>query len=974
MKSLLKTGLLAILFGICPVQAQEANNSTTILFDSLIYDRFDRPVKGITPEGCVTETEYAGHKVTVRVGATWKTTEYSPKEVMTSVTDPSGTVHYFTRADGNPEKTIAPGNIETVFHYDKYGRPTGQTDPSFGTNHIEYDNCGNVIKETDADGRTFSATYDRFNRIVSSITAEDTVTYTYLRNGNVASIRSSNGSGTEYTYDTSSRIRRQRQYDGSQFFLREITYGDESEVVRITDTSDRGRLGEETFARSLGKVVEKFWNGTSVYRLDEVNALGHTTSATIGGGLRTYEYSKTGIPVRRATAGVMDISYDFDRLTGHLLSQTDNLKKKTNTYTYDNLKRLTSYGDTTAGSVHTMTYDPNGNILAKSDISGAYRYETPGKPYAVSHIKQASPVKDLDLIYSSIKRPLEIKGRDCRIAFKYNPGNDRVRMSTYAPAADSTETLLSVRTYFGSYECDSSAAGVTERLYLGGDPYSAPLIFLKRERQEDVYAVSRDFLGSVIAIADSSGRVVESRTYDPWGRMTREAADSALCITSRGYTSHEHIEEIGLINMNARLYDPLIGRFFSPDPKMMDGETQALNRYSYAMNNPFAYTDPSGEFATLAAVIVGAVVGAVAAGAATAATLAKSGASASEMAWKIPVATIIGGVAGALGGGIGGAMYAAGGVALAALSGVASTAATSLVGSTASFLTGSNTLSIGLLYYNFNTRKLENPFGSVQQSIFSALDIAGMLLPFFSSLSELKELSRLPYLSYSDEFFPPFENPGVQIFTLAEGESIPFPKGQSSKLAAIPSSMKSIEFSPSMSPSGFATERVPLPVNSNDNFIRMLLEPERRIQTYHDPMFAVEHYFEEDYIRPIHATLRAERGNKPMPGSPQWIAMDRFMQRMEEQIAELYPTDLARHNAYLDLLVARDNIEGHFVNFDYSQIQTLDRLVTLNRATDWNHVRKVMGHFYDPRGRYGVPNAYPKSFEEDYLIHHKEIP
>ncbi|OAV64279.1 hypothetical protein Barb6XT_02862 [Bacteroidales bacterium Barb6XT] len=79
-------------------------------------------------------------------------------------------------------------------------------------------------------------------------------------------------------------------------------------------------------------------------------------------------------------------------------------------------------------------------------------------------------------------------------------------------------------------------------------------------------------------------------------------------------------------------------------------------------------------------------------------------------------------------------MYAAGGVA-AALSGVASTAASSLVGSTASFLTGSNTLSIGLLYYNFNTRSLENPFGSVQQSIFSALDIAGMVLPAVEGLS-----------------------------------------------------------------------------------------------------------------------------------------------------------------------------------------------------------------------------------------------
>ncbi|OAV64018.1 YD repeat (two copies) [Bacteroidales bacterium Barb6XT] len=293
------------MFGICHARA-EVNKSWAeatrfggeVLFDSLVYDRYDRPVKGITPEGSVTETTYAGHKVTVSVGTTWKTTEYSPKEVMTSVSDPSGTVHYYTRADGNPEKTVAPGNITTVFHYDKYGRPVGQTAPSFGTNLIEYDAFGNVIRETDADGRTFSATYDRFHRMLTSVTAEDTVAYAYTRKGDVASIRSSNGSGTEYTYDPTGRILRQRQYDGSQFLLSEITYGATGEVTCITYTSDRGRLGEETFARSFGQVIEKFWNGTSVFRLNEADALGHTTSATIGGGLRTYEYSPTGIPVQ----------------------------------------------------------------------------------------------------------------------------------------------------------------------------------------------------------------------------------------------------------------------------------------------------------------------------------------------------------------------------------------------------------------------------------------------------------------------------------------------------------------------------------------------------------------------------------------------------------------------------------------------------------------------------------------------------
>ncbi|OAV63345.1 hypothetical protein Barb6_03794 [Bacteroidales bacterium Barb6] len=206
----------------------------------------------------MTEATYAGNKVTVRVGTTWKTTEYNPKEAMTSVTDPSGTVCYLTRADGNPEKTIASGNITIVFHYDKYGRPTGQTAPSFGINRIEYDDCGNVIKETDADGRVFSATYDRFNRMLTSITAEDTVTYTYTEYGEPEAVRSSNGSGIEFTYDRIGRHLTEKRYDGSQFLLTETAY-EKGDPVKVTYTSDKGRLGEETCTRAVGgEIIEQF--------------------------------------------------------------------------------------------------------------------------------------------------------------------------------------------------------------------------------------------------------------------------------------------------------------------------------------------------------------------------------------------------------------------------------------------------------------------------------------------------------------------------------------------------------------------------------------------------------------------------------------------------------------------------------------------------------------------------------------------
>lgn len=87
--------------------------------------------------------------------------------------------------------------------------------------------------------------------------------------------------------------------------------------------------------------------------------------------------------------------------------------------------------------------------------------------------------------------------------------------------------------------------------------------------------------------------------------------ESALLL-GRGYTGHEHLTDFGLINMNARLYDPAAGRFLSPDSFVQAPDfSQNFNRYSYAMNNPFAYVDEDGEFVLLAVgIAAGAAIGA----------------------------------------------------------------------------------------------------------------------------------------------------------------------------------------------------------------------------------------------------------------------------------------------------------------------------------------------------------------------------
>ena len=95
-----------------------------------------------------------------------------------------------------------------------------------------------------------------------------------------------------------------------------------------------------------------------------------------------------------------------------------------------------------------------------------------------------------------------------------------------------------------------------------------------------------------VACPSALGVAVETNSYDAWGNRTLV---SGTRITQRGYTGHEHLPEFGLINMNARLYDPVIGRMLSPDPYVQNPYfSQNYNRYSYCLNNPLKYTDPTG--------------------------------------------------------------------------------------------------------------------------------------------------------------------------------------------------------------------------------------------------------------------------------------------------------------------------------------------------------------------------------------------
>lgn len=153
------------------------------------------------------------------------------------------------------------------------------------------------------------------------------------------------------------------------------------------------------------------------------------------------------------------------------------------------------------------------------------------------------------------------------------------------------------------YEKELRAASVTHKHYIAG----VAVVTLSGSTWATQY-LHRDHLGSVTAITDHTGTVIERFAYDPWGKRrfpdgapdpngTIRGDPTLAFATDRGFTNHEHLDGLGLIHMNGRIFDPTLARFTSADPHIQHpGNMQSYNRYSYVLNNPLIYTDPTGYF------------------------------------------------------------------------------------------------------------------------------------------------------------------------------------------------------------------------------------------------------------------------------------------------------------------------------------------------------------------------------------------
>ena len=577
------------------------------------YDPYNRPLTLTEASGKTTTWAYDGLSTTeTRNGiATTKTTDESG--ALIKVEDPGGMIEYTLRPDGQPSRITAPGNVVTSFEYDQYGRQTSITDPSAGRQSFTETYAADGSKTltvTDARNVSNTTVYDQYGRVVEK-RADTNTSYVYNDDGTLAQLYSDNLSMRVFEYDEMDRVA--AVWDNlseGKFLEKRFTYHD-GNIAEISYTSQTGAIATEKYVYSNGYNTEiKLNDDISIWKLTEENALGQPTKAVTGALNRTYSYTDFGMPTSRTAGNIQDFAYDSDIQTGNLNSRTDNTRHLTETFGYDNLNRLSSIGQ------QQITYASNGNITQMPGM-GSMQYNHADRPYQVTMLTpdgNTVPLRSQTVAYNSIQRPDEISENGIKASLTYNADGDRIKM-----IVDSGGSTLLTRYYFDNkYEIDGVKANAAQRLFIGGDAYSAPAVYVKEENSSEwkIYYICRDYLGSITHVANADGTLKQELSYDAWGRLRNPETQVAYApdtepalFLGRGYTGHEHLPQFGLINMNARLYDPVLGRFLSPDPYVqMPDFTQSFNRYSYCLNNPLVYVDGDGEFWHL---IIGAVIGGI---------------------------------------------------------------------------------------------------------------------------------------------------------------------------------------------------------------------------------------------------------------------------------------------------------------------------------------------------------------------------
>lgn len=547
----------------------------------------------------------------------------------TTVAPNTTKVDYQYDGFGNLTRTTDQvGNIVSIT-YDRLGRKTVLDDPDLGHWQYNVNALGLTWKQTDAKSQVSRLTYDELDRL--SVRDEGGVTarwnYDTTLTGHLGSATTPTYSRT-YGYDGVGRL------TSLATSITDATYGNKA-FASAYQYDEYGRLqlathqhgsfaaltlvfgynarGEQSQIRSTDTI---YWVANSK------DGVGHVTNETLGNALstsRSYYLNSARLQTLQtgsasAPSAVQSDTYSYDVL-GRLSkrdSRVGTAPVVSESFGYDALGRLTS-SQVLGVTAKTYVYDDLGNFTAKtgvgSGLAGSWRYKevstcnpTSARPNAVTSIDGVGTFcydangnltsgNGLTLEWTAFNQPLSIK-KDASHTEEFAYGPERQRVTHHQVNGATDQTFF----YAGPMELAAGAGGTVLRTYL---PRQVGVVVDAGGGSRTVRYFHRDHLGSTEAITDANGAYVEGFAYDSWGKRRNLDGSDAGGITALndhyGYTGQEMMDGTGLVHMNGRVYDPVLGRFQAPDPYVdRSNDTQGMNRFAYVQSRPLDATDPSG--------------------------------------------------------------------------------------------------------------------------------------------------------------------------------------------------------------------------------------------------------------------------------------------------------------------------------------------------------------------------------------------
>ncbi|MCL1666561.1 hypothetical protein M2T82_00645 [Elizabethkingia ursingii] len=632
----------------------------------------------------ITATAFNGKKVkTIVTGRTTIVEELTGNRHITKKTtdplgnvisseDKGGVINFSFNAAG--EQLIAQyGNNTVTTQYDVWGRKASFHDPSNGAYSYEYNGFGQVKKEISPKGYK-EYTYDSKGQLVTQVEKSNTtgltdksIDYSYNDKGLlIGKTGTSNGKSysDSITYDTYGRVLENiENSNGRIYSQKDIVYDNKSRVVSYKKSLVSSGITTavqlenvyEAWSGQLYQVKDKV-SGKILWELQNANAKGQVLKSRLGASSIENTYDANSLlsqTLHQSSTGMLFSSqYSFDPIKNELTERTrhGNFAMK-EIFTYDDNNRLVQWTNSKTGGVSSNKYDQQGRITENDQI-GNVQFGDTTKVYQPTGVKLNTTGKQNYLnaqiqriIYNENNDPLYIQSKKGDVRFGYGL-TDMRQMVTYgqtAPAGTNGTiedfatsnwegTFTKYHSEDGSFEVVRNNTTGEEKhiLYIGGIPYESNVVYLKDFTQSSgsYKFLHKDYLSSILAISDEEGNLVEEVHFDAWGLCTKWRKPGGLSdlaegerLLNRGYTSHEHFEDISIIHMNGRLYDPVLRRFLNADENVQDPyNTQNYNKYAYVLNNPMLYNDPSGEFGFLiiggffleflAPMIFGALIGA----------------------------------------------------------------------------------------------------------------------------------------------------------------------------------------------------------------------------------------------------------------------------------------------------------------------------------------------------------------------------